>query len=138
MMGTGKIAVLILLALLVTAVTACDTVMQKATKNRAQNQYLAVDEESDSFGFQRLRYNMGHYSMLEAFVKEHGMPDVIYEYSNDTGKDGIRLFYLKSDTAYVFESESWASRTLKEIDTRPLSVSEKKGCARSTLHGQGW
>ncbi len=80
--------------------------MHGFTKARAQNQYLKVDEKNQNFGFKRILYIVGFRgSAIKTFLEEKGMPDYLYEFTED-GREGFIFYYLKTETAFVFKEHS--------------------------------
>ena len=82
-MKRKKGVTLVLLLLTVTILGGCAGFKYGYTKNRAIDSYLLVDEATESFGFKRMKLNQGYNSSLKGFIKEHGLPDFIYEYENE-------------------------------------------------------
>ena len=124
-MKRKKGVTLVLLLLTVTILGGCAGFKYGYTKNRAIDSYLLVDEATESFGFKRMKLNQGYNSSLKGFIKEHGLPDFIYEYENEKGRDSIKMFYVQNDIAYVYESQSWVSNSLALKEYRPLTYYEK-------------
>ena len=116
---------LLLVSMALFILTGCSSYMLGYTEMRAMDRYLSVNKSTESFGFKRMKYNMGYNSSLKGFIEEHGLPDFIFEYKNKKGRNGIKMFYVKKDIAYVFESQSWMSNSLDLKEHRPLTEYEK-------------
>ncbi len=95
------------------------------TKREAFERYLLVDKETNSFSYRRLKYNQAHYDPLKGFVEKHGLPDFIYEFKNEIGRDGIKMFYMAKDVVYVFVKGSWSPGSMYLYEHRPLTEHEK-------------
>lgn len=115
------------LCLTVLLMTGCSSFMHGYTQRKANHRYLLVDEENDSFGYQRMTYNLGYNRSLKPFVKEHGMPDFIFEYPVKGAKSGICMYYLEEDKVYIYESSSmWVADSLFLKEVRNLTEEEKE------------
>lgn len=113
--------------LLVSILTGCSSIMLGYTMPRAMHTYLLVDEATESFGFKRMKYNIGYNAngLLKGFVKEHELPEMIFEYENEKGRNGIKMYYVKKDIVYVFEYKNWKPTSLYLKESRPLDKYEK-------------
>ncbi len=107
--------------------TGCSSFMYGYTMRDAMYKYLYVDEATENLGFKRLKYSMGTNfgGILKDFVKEHGLPEMIFEYKDEKGRNGIRMYYVKKDIVYVFEHKNWMSSSLYVKGHRPLDGYEK-------------
>ncbi len=66
--------------------------MHGYTKSAAQNQYMQVSEERQSFGFKRVCYIQGFRGeAVTDFIVEKGLPDYLYEYEKN-GRVCILIF----------------------------------------------
>lgn len=81
--------------------------MHGYTWDKAQDSYSLVTGDKKNFGDRRIKYNKGFHknSALTGFLdcKCKGLPDFIYEYKTTTKRRGIKLFYTKLDSVFVFE-----------------------------------
>lgn len=84
-----------------------------------------VDEDTQSFGFMRLNYNLAYNRSLKGFIGEHGLPDIIYEYKNEKVRNGIKIFYMERDLVYDYESQSWLADSLYLKEHGQLTEYEK-------------
>jgi len=116
---------ILLLICLSFLVQGCASAMYGYTQRKAMDRYLFVDKATENFGYKRMQYNLGHNSSLKGFIESHGLPDFIYEYENNKGRDSIKLFYLKKDIVYIYESQSWLANSLYLKEFRPLTQYEK-------------
>lgn len=107
------------------SLTSCASYMHGYTQRKAENRYLLVDRNTESFGYKRMEYNLSYNDSLEGFVKNNGYPDFIYEYENEEGRDSIRMYYVKKDIVYIYESNSWVADSLYLKKFRPLTEYEK-------------
>ena len=87
----------------------CKAFMHGYTWDKAQNSYNLVTGEKDNFGDKRLKYNKGFHknsalsNFLDSNCNGRGLPNFIYEYKSETKCRGIKLYYLKLDSVFVFE-----------------------------------
>lgn len=87
----------------------CKAFMHGYTWDKAQNSYYLVTGDKKNFGDKRLEYNKGFYnnsalsSFLDCNCNDRGLPGFIYEYKSDTKCRGIKLFYPKHDSVFIFE-----------------------------------
>ena len=105
--------------------TGCASYMHGYTQREAENRYLLVDKNTDSFGYKRMEYNLGYNDSLKGFIEQNGYPDFIYEYENKGGRDSIKLYYVEKDVVYIYESNSWKADSLYLKEYRPLTEYEK-------------
>ena len=124
-MKTKLIPSLLLVSMASLILTGCSAYMYGYTMVSSMDRYLLVDEATKSLGFKRMEYNMAYNSSLKGFVKEHGLPDFIFEYKNEKGRNGIKMCYVKKDIVYVYGYRSWSSDSLYLKEHRPLTEYEK-------------
>ena len=99
----------ILASTVLISITGCKAFMHGYTWDKAANSYNLVTGEKENFGDKRLNYNKGFHkhsalaNFLDCKCNERGFPDFIYEYKSDIKCRGIKLFYVKLDSAFVFE-----------------------------------
>jgi hypothetical protein len=98
------------LALTITfSLVGCKAFMEGYTWDKAENSYNLVTGDKDNFGDKRLNYIKGYRNnsplanFLENKCNNRGLPDFIYEYKSETKCRGIKLFYVKIDSVFVFE-----------------------------------
>ncbi|TXI80850.1 MAG: hypothetical protein E6Q39_02110 [Crocinitomicaceae bacterium] len=93
----------------IVTIISCKSFMHGYTWSKAENSYYLVTGDKDNFGDRRLKYNKGFHSnsalsnFLDCKCNDRGMPGFIYEYMSDTKCRGIKLFYPKLDSVFVFE-----------------------------------
>jgi hypothetical protein len=110
--------------ILVLAGTGCSSFMHGYTKRQALDRYLLVDQAADNLGARRLRYIQGFRPPMRGFVENHGLPDFIYEFK-EKGREGVTLFYVRRDVAYVFVEHDWRPDSIYLRDERALTDYEK-------------
>ena len=120
-----KKILLTLISLCVLLFTSCSAYMHGYTKQEASNRYLQVDKKNDSLGYKRLEYNLSMHDSLKGFIKTHGIPQFIYEYSNEEGHDSIRMYYTNKDLVYIYEAQSWLADSLYLKEQRSIDSFEK-------------
>jgi len=123
-MKSNKTSILFLVTFLF-LFQGCSIYMHGYTKRSAMNRYLLVDANTNNFGFERMEYNLGYNRSLKGFVDNHGLPDFIYEYVNEEGRESIKMFYVEKDIVYIYESQSWLADSLFLKEQRPLTKYEK-------------
>ncbi len=88
---------------------SCKAFMFGYTWEKAKDSYHLVTGNNDDFGDKRLNYNKGLHkhselsNFLDCKCNNRGLPDFIYEYKSETKCRGIKLFYVKLDSVFVFE-----------------------------------
>jgi len=87
------------------------------TNRESLNTYHIVNADEKNFGNKRIRYAQEYYrnTVFDAHVKKYGNPDLVYEYPVSKKYQGIKLFYVKLDSVYVFESKNSIYRINKYI-----------------------
>lgn len=119
----------LLLALL--SLTGCKAFMHGFTWSKSVNTYQLVTGDKSNFGDKRLKYNKGFHthSMLSNFLtcecNTRGNPDFIYEYMTDAKCRGIRLYYTKLDSVFVFEEPKKNNIYSIEKETRKMTAEER-------------
>ncbi len=100
------------------------------TWRRAVNRYHLITGDRENFGDQRLRYNKAFHrqSALAVFLdcncNNRGLPQFIYEYQNAQKCRGIKLFYTKLDSVFVFEEPAKGKLQSVLVDARKLNHQE--------------
>ena len=88
---------------------SCKAFKHGYTWSEAKNSYNLVTGNKDNFGDKRLDYNKSFHrnSELSRFLdcncNNRGLPNFIYEYQTESKCRGIKLFYMRQDSAFVFE-----------------------------------
>lgn len=83
--------------------------MHDYTWSKAENSYYLVTGNKDNFDDRRLNYNKGFHrnselsNFLDCKCNDRGQPQFIYEYMSENKCRGIRLFYKKLDSVFLFE-----------------------------------
>lgn len=105
---TKKFPYLLIIAIALILIS-CNAFMHGYTWSKAENSYYLVTGDKGNFGDKRLKYNKGFHSnsalsnFLDCKCNDRGLPSFIYEYMTDTKCRGIKLFYPKLDSVFVFE-----------------------------------
>ncbi len=100
---------ILILLIFLTSASGCTSFMHGYTWDKAQNVYYLVTGDKDNFGDKRIKYNMGFHSnselsnFLNCNCNQRGRPDFIYEYRSENKCRGIKLYYTKLDSVFVFE-----------------------------------
>ena len=87
----------------------CTAFRHGYTWDKAENSYNLVTGDKENFGDKRLVYNKGFHrksalsNFLDCNCNDRGLPDFIYEYQDESKRRGIKLFYVKRDSVFVFE-----------------------------------
>jgi hypothetical protein len=88
---------------------SCNAFMHGYTSDKAQNSYQLVTGDKNSFGDKRLKYNKSFHNnsalsnFLDCNCNGRGLPNFIYEYKSDTKCRGIKLYFVKLDSVFIFE-----------------------------------
>jgi len=95
------------------------------TNRKALNRYVLIEE--NSFGAKRLGYsqNYFHNTTFDVHLKKYGDPEMVYEYPIEKKYQGIKLFYTKLDSVYVFESKKSSCNCISLMKTEKISQSER-------------
>lgn len=121
--------VVLLLILSLFAAPGCTPFMigyrHGATNREALNKYHLVEE--NNFGGKRLRYceEYFNHTAFDAHIKKYGKPDLVYEYRIDKKNQGIKLYYLKYDSVYIFASRQYNFKSIALAQTEKISEAEK-------------
>ena len=87
----------------------CKSFKHGYTWSKAENSYNLVTGDKNNFGDKRLDYNKGFHrnsalsNFLDCKCNDRGLPNFIYEYKSETKCRGIKLFYVRLDSVFVFE-----------------------------------
>jgi hypothetical protein len=121
----------ILLAIII-SLFSCKAYMHGYTWEKAKDSYQAVTGNKDNFGDKRLTYNKGFHkdselsNFLDCKCNNRGLPDFIYEYKSATKCRGIKLFYVKPDSVFVFEEPKKNNLASIQKEARKIQDSEYK------------
>ena len=114
----------ILVSLLV-LLGGCASGMHGYTKARAQNKYMEVSEERQSFGFKRIGYIKGFRGdAIVDFIVEKGLPDYLYEYEKN-GREGFIFYYIKLEKAFDFIEQNWRPTSVEIVEIRGFTDFER-------------
>lgn len=120
-------SILVLLILLVASIlsTGCSTAMHGYTSREAQNRYMIVDADTESFGYKRLTYIVGYRgASISYFIDEKGFPDYLYEFVENR-RQGFIFYYLNEDRSYVFLEQNWSPDSAVNTEIRWITDLEK-------------
>lgn len=127
---------LILLATFSYLLSGCKAFMHGLTWDKAQNSYNLVTGNKDNFGDKRLKYIKGFHShsalsdFLNCKCNYRGLPDFIYEYRSAAKCRGIKLFYIKLDSVFVFEEPRKNNLASVQKEARKMDDYERQTFAR--------
>lgn len=130
----------IIVSALLISTTGCNAFMHGYTWSRTENSYNLVTGDKRNFGDKRINYNkkFHKHSALANFLNcncnERGLPDFIYEYMSDTKCRGIKLFYVKLDSAFVFEEPKKNNLRSIQKEARKMDANERQAYERLTLN----
>ncbi len=116
--------------------TGCKSFKHGYTLSKAENSYNLVTGDKNNFGDKRLDYNKGFHrnsalsNFLDCKCNNRGLPDFIYEYKSDTKCRGIKLFYVKLDSVFVFEEPKKNNLRSIQKEARKMDDYEKQTYAR--------
>lgn len=118
-----------LFLLLLVLFCSCEAYKYSTTFKDAQDTYLLITGNKESFGDKRLSYNKHTFCALKSdffCTNNHRKnPDFIYEYNIAKNKNGLELFYIDSDSVFVFEEVSKLGGLIKK-EKRKISEFEYK------------
>jgi len=111
---------------------ACKAYKHGASWSKAIDTYQLQTGDADNFGDQRLEYNKAfhNHSALSNFhdcnCDARGLPNFIYEYKSPAKCRGIKLFYTKLDSVFVFEEPKPNKLQSIQVDGRKMNAEEWK------------
>ena len=105
--------------------SGCSSYMHGYTSQRAMGKYLLVDKTTESFGYKRITYIEGFRPPMLGFIENKGLPDFIYEFKNEQGREGVNLYYVGRNVAYVFVTRDWRPDSMYLKEERALTDYEK-------------
>ena len=118
--------------LLVLLGPSCLAYQHGYTWRKAVGRYHLVTGNKENFGDRRIVYNKAfhRHSALSVFLdcncNNRGLPQFIYEYQTSRHCRGIRLYYMKLDSVFVFEEPAKGKLQSVLIAARPLAMEEKE------------
>jgi hypothetical protein len=111
-------------------IVSCKAFKHGYTWDKAENSYILVTGDKNNFGDKRLDYNKGFHrnSDLSRFLgcNCRELPDLIYEYKTKIKSRGIKLFYIKRDSAFVFEEPNRGNLNSVIKEARKMDEYEKQ------------
>jgi hypothetical protein len=117
--------IIFLFILISVTLAGCNAFNYGYTNRKAMNNYYLTAE--NSFGAKRLKYTNGYFrnTAFGTHLQKYGSPDMIYEYPIEKKYQGIKLFYLKRDSVYVFGSKSSNCNCMSLTGSEKISPLEK-------------
>jgi hypothetical protein len=121
-----------LLTIILIALVGCKAFMHGYTWTKAENAYNLITGDKNNFGDKRLVYNKGFHkksalgNFLSGACNNRGMPDFIYEYKSNKSCRGIKLFYVKLDSVFVFEEPKKNNLNSIQKEARKIEDAEKQ------------
>lgn len=120
----GRVVILIGSLGLVCLLGGCSAAMHGYTQRNALDRYLLVDKATESFGYKRVTYIQGFRPPMKGFIENKGLPDFIYEFKNDEGREGVNLYYVGKNKVYIFVERDWRPDSMYLKDDRGLDEYE--------------
>lgn len=111
---------------------SCKAFMHGYTWSKANNSYQLITSGKDNFGAKRLKYiksfhrNSALSNFLNCKCYNRGQPGFVFEYISDTKCRGIRLFYPKLDSVFVFEEPKKGRLNSILKEARKMDDNERK------------
>jgi len=111
---------------------SCKAFKHGYTWSKAENSYNLVTGNKENFGDKRLDYNRSFHrnSELSGFLdckcNDRGLPSFIYEYETKNKCRGIKLFYVKQDSVFVFEEPKKGNLRSVMKDARKMDDYERQ------------
>jgi hypothetical protein len=109
---------------LVCLLGGCSAAMHGYTQRQALDRYLLVDKTTESFGYKRVTYIQGFRPPMKGFIENKGLPDFIYEFKNNEGREGVNLYYVEKNKVYIFVTRDWRPDSIYLKDDRGLNEYE--------------
>jgi hypothetical protein len=122
---------LVLLTIII-SLFSCKAYMHGYTWDKAKDSYQVITGNKDSFGDKRLTYNKGFHKhselsdFLDCNCNNRGLPDFIYEYKSAAKCRGIKLFYVKLDSVFVFEEPKKNNLASIQKEARKMDDNERQ------------
>ena len=94
--------------------------------NQSKYRDHLVKEESQNYGYKRIMLVQDYFPSIKGFIGEHGLPDYFNE--RDYPKKGeyeLRIYYVGSNTAYIFIQDTWNPASLYLSESREMTWREK-------------
>lgn len=110
----------------------CNPFMYGYTHEKALNNYCLVTGNKNSFGDKRIKYNKGYRrgsalsNFLNCSCNDRGLPDFIYEYTSATKCDGMKLYYMRLDSVFIFEEPKKHMINSRQIAARKMDSYERE------------
>lgn len=111
---------------------SCNAFKHGYTWSKAENSYNLVTGDHNNFGDKRLDYNKGFHSnsalsnFLDCKCNDRGQPGFIYEYMTDKKCRGIKIFYPKLDSVFIFEEPKKGKLNSVLKEARKMDDFERK------------
>lgn len=111
---------------------SCNAFMYGYTSNKALDSYYLITGDKNNFGDKRLTYNKGFHNnsalsnFLDCKCNYRGLPDFIYEYKTETKCAGIKLYYAKMDSVFIFEEPKKNNLSSIQKDARKMDDYERQ------------
>jgi hypothetical protein len=85
--------------------TSCGSFMHGYTQKKSFNYYQLINNNPKSLANKRLQYNLHYHRKTElaCFLNTRPKPDFILEYEDNEKKDAIHLYYLQTDSVFIFK-----------------------------------
>lgn len=109
---------------------SCKAYKHGATWSKAKDNYLLVTGDSENFGDKRIDYNKAFHknsalsNFLDCDCNTRGLPNFIYEYKSPAKCRGIKLYYTKLDSVFVFEEPKPNKLQSVQVDARKMNAEE--------------
>ncbi len=111
---------------------SCKAFMHGYTWREAKDKYHIVTADNNNLGDKRLKYNKGFHkhselsNFLDCKCNNRGLPDFIYEYITEKKCRGIKLYYVKLDSVFVFEEPKKNNLASIQKEARKMYDSERQ------------
>lgn len=111
---------------------SCKAFKHGYTWSKAEDSYNLVTGDKNNFGDKRLDYNKAFHknselsNFLDCKCNHRGLPDFIYEYKSDTKCRGIKLFYIKLDSVFIFEEPKKNNLSTIQKEARKMDDYERQ------------
>lgn len=114
-----------LLIVLFILTSSCSAWRHGLEKAESFNRYLVVDEAKKSFGYKRLMNMKDFRASLGGYVDSHGAPEMIYEFENEEGREGVELYYVQKGMVYTFVEADWKPDSIFLKSERSITDEDK-------------
>ncbi len=91
--------------LCVTVLISCSSANIGYTNSNGYDYYLLITSNKKNLGNKRLTYNVSAHrtSQLDCFLKNNPKPEFILEYKDTLKREVIHLYYVHTDSVYIFK-----------------------------------